>query len=640
MKSSMMAKLVLASGLTVAFLGASVVPMAQADPLADGRKSSYGVLTGVGSDTLQDIDNGLQAAIGRVTTNGNWKLASYDATSDSDHETLVTKDGGATFYRPNGSGAGANVLLTAIGALGSATGKTFATPGTTRTWTAAGAVGDDNMVVGQVQYSRSSGGPSTNARAAGVVSYVPFARDAVDYAVAATTHLPQLTVGAATDAADGNHIVPSTLYAIYKCVATKVVVGGANDGKLVDNSYSAGAGETLETIHPYVPQLASGTREFWLTQFYGNKTYDIATNVPCVKDHYNSGANSVQEHDGSALVDDPDAIMPFSIPKWVGMAKNAASIDGFSNLTDSRNGAVLGHLEGLTPTSGSGATLALNADFVNSTLVAKVVRLIYHVVPYRELTTQGTPEYAMFNGRSSLVCSQTSTITAFGFGALTDTSGASSCGYTETRAFDASTPTVTMGTATHDDSALTATFPVTTFTSNGTGGAKLYVVATDSSDATNHYIVNSKAPGTIAAGATSGSVTIDYADLKLGTEWNLSVTVVPNLSGVANFDSSTLWTKSRAASAVTAVASGKVKKAGKLVVTVLGNGDATPTGSVTVYQGTNAAGTVVGTVNLVAGKATLTLAKQNAKGTVRFFTVYSGDATYTGSNVKSSWVVK
>ena len=165
MKSSMTTKLAIASGLTVAILAGSAVPMAQADPIADGSKSIYGVLSGVGSDTLQDIDNGLQMAIGRVdasTTNtGDWKLASYDATSDLAHETLVTKNGGSTIYRPNGSGDGRDALLTAIGQKGNTTGKyTFISPssggGTARAWKNDGSIGGADQVVGQIQYSRSS----------------------------------------------------------------------------------------------------------------------------------------------------------------------------------------------------------------------------------------------------------------------------------------------------------------------------------------------------------------------------------------------------------------------------------------------------------------------------------------------------
>ncbi len=637
-------KLAAATGLTAVILGGLVAPMAQADPIAASGKSIFGQLSGVGSDTLQDVDNGLQIAIGRVDASGlntgDWKLASYDATGG---DYIQTKSGGnAHIGRPNGSGDGRDALLTAIGQKTNTTGKTTFGGTTGIAWkNDSNDPTANDQVIGQIQYSRSSSGPGNSAVTTGVVSYVPFAKDAVDYAVAANSKFPALSLGADTDSANGSGVAPSTLFAIYKCEADAIVVSGGVGTKLAKKSvYTLGTGESFEDIHAYIPQSSSGTAKFWALKFYGAEGASLPS---CVTRTYNSGASNVQEHDGSAIENVAGGIMPFSIPKWVGMAKNAASVAGFSGVTDVRHGAVLGTLNGVTPTNGAAATLVMNPTFLTNTTTSLLSRMIFHVVPYRLVTDPTTAEYTMFKGTTSLVCSHADVIRAYGFGVLTATTGASACGSTDAslRAYAASTPTVT-ATASLDNANSEVDFNVSSYVSNGKGGAKVYVIATNASDPSIQYIANTDAPALLDAGTESKTFSLPYSAIRDG-QWNLGVQVVANLPGVANFTSNlNLATKTiiRTATTVTAVASGKIKKFGKLVVTVTGDGG-TPTGTITVHKGTSAAGAVIATGSLTAGTVTITtLPKQKKKGKVKLFVEYSGDPTYQASTVAATWNVK
>jgi hypothetical protein len=648
MKYSLTTKLAAASGLTALLFGGLVPQAAQADPTPNGSKSLYGQLAGVGSDTTQDVMNGLQIAIGRVSANGDWKLSSYDATGTP---TMQMKSGGtAAIGRPNGSGDGLKALNVAIGAVASATGVQF-TGGATSTWSAtAGA----NSVVGQIQYSRSSSGPSVVSE--GVVSYVPFAKDAVGYAVSANSVIPALNVGSSNDAADGSGVTPSTLWAIYNCSATRIITKSGAATKLVNDSYTKAGDETSTRIRAYLPQSSSGTAKYWQGAAGAKFVNPTAANLyPCVErkkfvagnaGDVSGGNNTftnnadytgidVQEHSGEVLQGDQGAIVPFSIPKWIGMAK------ALPGVADVRFGAVIGTLNGVVPTTGSGSNLVINPDFLTDANTSYLTRTVYNVVPYRLVTDPTTLEHKMFKGRTSLVCSNSATISNYGFGLLTATTGASSCGDTSARAVTASIPTVTTETGTNDVANREIDFAVTGFDSIGNGGAKVYVQATSSGDSANVITANEANPALIAAGSTAVSFSLPYTALPSGS-WKLRLVIVPNLPGVANFTSSAdLLTKSGATTSVRATVSGKVKKFGKAVITVSAL-SGTPTGTVKVHKGTSAAGAVIGTGTLTgAGTVTITnLTKQKKKGNVKLFIVYSGDATNAASSKAVTWKVK
>jgi hypothetical protein len=648
MKFSLTTKLAAASGLTALLLGGLVAPVAQADPIANGSKSLYGLLSGVGSDTTQDVMNGLQIAIGRVSTNGDWRLASYDANAAG---TIKTKSNGtAAICRPNGSGNGLKALNVAIGADDAEACTPFS--GDASTWsTVAGAT----SVVGQIQYSRSSSGPTVGSD--GVVAYVPFAKDAMGYAVSDDSVMPELTVGTSTDAANGSGVTPSSLWAIYNCAATRIItVDGDLDGsetKLVDNTYTLGSGEESTRIRAYLPQSGSGTADFW--QGKSGAKFGIGSTVAnCVErkafvagdagdvdggnNTFTSSADytgiSVQEHSGQAVQGNPGAITPFSIPKWIAMAK---AIPG---VTDVRYDVVIGTLNGIAPTSGSGSNLVINPDYITDSNTSYVTRTVYNVVPYRLVTDPTTLEHAMFRGRTSLVCSNTAAIQNYGFAALTANSGINSCGDTSQRAVTGSTPSVSTTTATLDNANSETDFAVTGFTSNGTAGAKVYVLATSTVDSTNTFYANEATPATIDAGATGTTFSLPYSALPSGS-WKLGLVIVPNLPGILSISSANnLATKSGATTTLSATVTGKVKKFGKAVITVA-TSSGTPTGTVTVHKGTSAAGAVIGMGTLTAGTVTITnLTKQKKKGKVKLFIVYSGDGSYAASTKAVTWNVK
>jgi hypothetical protein len=649
MKFSLTTKLAAATGLTALLLGGLVPPIAQADPIANGTKSIYGQLVGGGSDTTQDVMNGLQIAIGRVSSNGDWKLASYDANL-ADSTIQVKADGGASICRPNGSGNGLKALNVAIGADDSEACTPFS--GSASVWNSDAAAG--TSVIGQFQYSRSSSGPSPTVTE-GVVAYVPFARDAVGYAVSDDSVMPDLTVGTSTDAADSDGVTPSSLWAIYNCAATRIItVDGDLDGSetfLVNDSYTEGSDESSTRIRAYLPQSGSGTADFW--QGKSGAKFGIGSTVAnCVErkafldgdagdddggnNTFTSGADytgiSVQEHSGQAVQGNPGAITPFSIPKWIAMAK---AIPG---VTDVRYDAVIGTLNGAAPTSGSGSDLVINPDYIAD--ASYVTRTVYNVVPYRTVTDPTSLEYAMFNGRTSLICSNEAAIENYGFATLTATSGINSCGNTSQRAVTGSTASVDTATATLDNDYSVVDFEVTGFDSNGDAGAEVYVLATNANDATDSFYVNEADPALIEAGETDAAFTLPYADLPNGN-WDLGLVIVPNLPGILNISTATdLVTKSGVTTRIAATVTGKVKKFGKAVVTVTA-GSSTPTGRVNIYKGNSDAGQLVGTGVLTDGTLTITnVSKQKKKGNVKLFVVYEGDGSHAASTKSVTWKVK
>jgi len=651
MKFTLTTRLAAATGVAAVLLGGLVPPVAQADPIPASGVSSFGELSGTGSDTTQDVMNGISLSLGRAT-NGLWKLASYDATWSADatpptSNTIRTKsDGNTAIGRPNGSGDGLKSLAVSIGQYASYTGTRFG--GGTSTWASDGLTND---VIGDIQFSRSSSGPTIVAD--GVVSYVPFAKDAVGYAISANSVMPALTVGSSSDAASVAGVTPSSLWAIYNCSATRIITKTGATTKLVNDNYSLATGETSTRIRAYIPQSSSGTAKFWQGAAGAKFVNPTAANLyNCVErkkfvegvdsNTFTSGADytgiDVQEHNGSAIRNDPGAIMPFSIPNWVAMSK------GLPGVTDRRFDAVLGVLNGVNATSTvAGGLFTLNPAFLTNTNTSYLTRNVYNVVPYRLVTDPSTLEYKMFKGRTSLVCSQSSVIANYGYGLLTATSGVNSCGDTSQRALAPSTPTVAGATGVADDANSEYDFEVTGFVSNGTAGAKVYVVATSTTSPVVTYTANSETPGTIAAGATATTFSLPYSAVRTGT-WKLGLQVVPNLPGIASVvrDNSGAGLVTRTTGATTTtvtVADGKVNVAGSAVVRVTAAAG-TPTGTVAVYRGTSATGSSIATGTLVSGAVTITLPAQVTKGKVPLFFVYSGDATKGSSTKAVTWIIK
>lgn len=263
-----------------------VTTTAQADP------PTYRQLVGVGSDTTQDVMNGLGNTIDDSDGSPSSKLiASYDATGSATIQTRPDPTVCKGLTRPNGSGAGVNALRADI---------------------AAGTHCYD--------FARSSSAPN----ASGQFTFIPFGIDAVAPAVRG-------------DSLIGSDIDSAELVNAYNCKDTA--------GNPLNPT--AGIYPTLngKTVHPLIPQAGSGTRKFW-----ASKMGIDANNLPwCVSDVARDGS-IVEEHDGSSLqrtaaVDGAEDVVPFSIAQWIAQTNGVAP--------NRVHGAVLESVDGTSPRSGS-----------------------------------------------------------------------------------------------------------------------------------------------------------------------------------------------------------------------------------------------------------------------------------------------
>ncbi|MFE5795859.1 hypothetical protein ACFQ8C_25250 [Streptomyces sp. NPDC056503] len=140
-----------ALGVAALGLGVALAPAAQADPTP---VTQYRTLAGVGSDTTQDVLNGL----GNVVTNafGQKIIASWDATGTA---TVKTKATGCVINRPNGSSAGIDALRNAV-----------------------------DTASGCLDFARSSRVPVDGSTTD--LTWIPFAKDAVSWVKRSDSALP------------------------------------------------------------------------------------------------------------------------------------------------------------------------------------------------------------------------------------------------------------------------------------------------------------------------------------------------------------------------------------------------------------------------------------------------------------------
>lgn len=355
-KTKLRLGVVATSAVLAVALGATAP--AYADPTPPG---SFKPLVGVGSDTTDNLVSGLAT----VVTN----IGSYDAQGSA---TIQTRSGGVSFNRPNGSGNGQKALSASINLSG------------TRTWPAAGGVN----VTGQIDFSRSSSGPSSTLPGSDL-TFIPFARDAVSFAVSAASDFPRdIPVGSA--AQDSISPAPFTLRNIYRGTVT---------------SY-ADADFNSVTIRPLLPQQGSGTRSFWIAQL--GLTEALITSGGVATDL----GNTVQEHNGN-FVTGPGDIVPFSVAQYIQQG-NYQSLTPI--VVDERRGNVqLGNIGTIKPylPSATGG-IELNAAF-------PVNRLVFNVVSTPRLTGTSAADVQLqqaFAGNSSQVCAASATIKKFGFGTI------------------------------------------------------------------------------------------------------------------------------------------------------------------------------------------------------------------------------
>jgi ABC-type phosphate transport system substrate-binding protein len=327
---------------------------------------------GVGSDTIQNVLDQFAADYNPTVSATATHLYSWDATNPltgAIGDSIAEKAGCSSIPRPDGSSAGITQLATFQK---THDGKFFCT-----------------------SFARSSRARASTdpAFAPGGVAFVDLAGDAVTWSAQATTNAPA-------------SLTTAQLAAIYNCTDTNWdQVGGAN-----------------APIHAFIPQSGSGTRSFFLGAI------GVANPGSCVSDDN----GNLEENEGvNPVLNDPDAIFPYSIGKYIAekfhsnlcitkstCAPNANGVTCIhtpgKNLfgCDTHGTMALKEISGVAPTTGSGANTVINSAFP-----ATFQRIVYEVVPYDPATSDHIPgsesgapggvDMEQLFGASGFVCSNT-----------------------------------------------------------------------------------------------------------------------------------------------------------------------------------------------------------------------------------------
>ncbi|QIY97884.1 Ig-like domain repeat protein [Streptomyces sp. S1D4-11] len=566
--------------LTAAMVAAAVVSgtlalasPASADPTPAG---TFRQLVGVGSDTTQDVLNALAGDIvngksyaDTAVKAGDAGIASYDAfVPGAATSTIQTRSGGPTFLRPNGSGPGRAALSMSL------TGDKF--PNATGV-----------AVKGQVDFARSSGGPSTSGN---TLTYIPFARDAVGVAVRGSA-LDTLTV--------------DQLHDIYTSGDTRLKVLNG------------------QTLHAVLPQAGSGTRKFFLAAIGLTET-TVSSEIP-----------TVQENQANAALTEDGALVPFSVGSWI--AQNNGIAPDYSK-TAVAAGA---HLASVQLPGDTGATSPVTT--VNGKLTpvggyfenATFGRDVYNVVPSRAIdpasvffdkalydvfVTSGTHEAALATDTAEKV------IADFGFlnesynGSVNPAKHAK-LGGLEVSGIDTATPSAPALKATPGDASLKLTWtaptpapalPVTDYRVTLTGSDGAVVAVKDVPATTTSY---------------------SFTGLALGT-YTASVSAA-NLNGTGSAASWTGTVKYTSAVKATA-ATTAYGRTPKVAVTVTGSHGVVPSGKVTVKDGTTTLGT--GTLDS-SGKVTIGLSNHLKVATHTLSVSYGGSTKLNASSTTAKLTI-
>jgi hypothetical protein len=209
---------------------------------------------------------------------------------------------------------------------------------------------------------------------------------------------------------DGDGILDLTLANIYTRNVTTTLEDAAG------NLYTVGNAASGADIIPLLPQANSGSRKFWLKTLTGSETGKGAI----VSDTFDDDGIpatpevAIQENDGTAVAQIDNAIMPFSVAQWIAQSKASSfSVYGIS-VTDRRNTAVLGSIDGQAPSIAG----QLNTAFT-------VKRPVFNVVEHADLaanpvlnTVFGTTGAGSIYDAKRPGSTTLSVINDFGFGSL------------------------------------------------------------------------------------------------------------------------------------------------------------------------------------------------------------------------------
>jgi hypothetical protein len=256
----------LRKSIVIAAGGFSLLAVALSGPaIADTNVGSTTTLAGVGSDTSQDVIEGLSSVL--KDANNLPIISNYKATPVGRSITTRTGNANCTFTAPNNSGGGRDALSAAI---------------------RGASYGGSTNLAGCVDFARSSSsGNPTTSPGIGTMTYIPFATDSVTFATLGVTNF-------------GHKLAKADLIAIYS----------ANTGGCVGT--------------PLLPALGSGTRSFFVKSLGLTDVAIGATGGPgtCVKDTI--GTTRVEENDGRFLTT-ADQIVPFSTAQFIGQSSDAVA---------------------------------------------------------------------------------------------------------------------------------------------------------------------------------------------------------------------------------------------------------------------------------------------------------------------------
>lgn len=246
-----------------------VAVMGMGSAYADPPANTYRNIQLTGSDTTEEVVNAAAEDASALAISGQKKVASYNATGSAN---ISTKDPGTS---PQCTFARPN---------GSGGGRTAL----------INALNSGHATFGCVNGARSSS--LTLTATPNKLTYIPFATENVTFAVSGTSDIPlDLTTADVT--------------AFYNCNV---------DG----NTYEA-----------MLPQVNSGSRNFWMGKVYGSTTLPAGkakTAGGCVQDAVDEGGNAIQEHRGTQ-VNKPTEISFYSVAQWT--SQTAGVISNFRGTT-------------------------------------------------------------------------------------------------------------------------------------------------------------------------------------------------------------------------------------------------------------------------------------------------------------------
>jgi hypothetical protein len=476
----------LASGVAVASVATLV--LSQSPAYADAGFK----YVAVGSDTIQDFENGWAAAL------SPGELDSANATNpvtNASHEVITpakVANNGPTnhlpaeqcsYNRPNGSGDGVIALRASLGsAAAAATGIAGFQTGAT-TFLATNAPQANCVDIG-----RSSSDDTGHIDAStGNLVYIPFAVDGVTFSIGSSA-----TTASTSSVPDGCSTASG---ATNPCVATPATnLPSGLDFSLAElqNLYGGGLWQTdnsgngcyypygtttaaaqqpggaipagCTALDLYVPQNGSGTLKFWESQLHfassglpswdyqtiqpdlgGNASTPNGVGTPQTAKSFYTAAQATggtaatqvpsQQDDGTAVTVDPNGLFPFSVAQYISQS-NGHSPRFFK--------AALTPVGGVAPTTGA-APGTLNTGF-------PITRDVFNVVAYDRVVNTGDgnfdPTLAQLfvtsaSTGTAVLCNDKLLIEQYGFALLTSAPlNGLTCGDVNTaldRAYDATT---------------------------------------------------------------------------------------------------------------------------------------------------------------------------------------------------------